>query len=65
MNRHDHHPTWTQCGTCWGQGRLHRRIEDGLVAVVCEGCLGVGARVTEPAVERLGAEAARLGALPE
>lgn len=37
---------WAPCPTCWGQRRILEpaRNGEGLVAVACQGCLGVGER---------------------
>lgn len=41
---------WAPCPMCWGQGRIYEPIPEGLLATICETCLGVGQGLTlEPA----------------
>lgn len=33
---------WSDCPTCWGQGRYYEQTPQGVDAVMCGTCLGVG-----------------------
>jgi hypothetical protein len=38
-----HTGAWSPCATCWGQRRIYEDLNgEGLVPLVCPGCLGVG-----------------------